>query len=178
MQRIDHLLLLTGYYCNARIMATLEKDFHKFKATMHIAYCLFWCATMKSFTTKIFPFQGRQSQVCMVFMCSVHIQQSSPNYLGPYQIFIVSTVPTSNLTYVTAGRDAGIKNLLGRPTATFIKLIYLTGGLGGLSGFLFRRPYNFYAVIEFEYSPISNRIQKCFLRVNAGNSLQHNCFII
>ena len=26
---------MVGYYYNARIMATLENDFHKFKATVH-----------------------------------------------------------------------------------------------------------------------------------------------
>ena len=60
------LLLLIGYYCSARVMATLQNDFHKFKATMlsggfngFITYRLFWCATMKSVTTKTFPLQGR-----------------------------------------------------------------------------------------------------------------------
>ena len=95
----------------------------------------------------------------------MHIQQSFPNYLRPYQIFIVSTVPTSNLTYVTAGRDAGIKNFLDKPTAPFlIALLDCYGGPGACRASLFRRPYNFYAVIEFEYSPINDRIQKCFLR--------------
>jgi hypothetical protein len=35
-------------------------------------------------------------------------------------------------------------------------------GPGACRASLFRRPYNFYAAIEFDYSPISN--QRCFLR--------------
>ena len=56
-------------------MATLENDFHKFKATVHSGgfnglLSILVCATMKSVTTKTFPLQGR--------MHGIHVQYAHP----------------------------------------------------------------------------------------------------